>query len=239
MICGINTNQKQEVGWLHNMGRFSINPAPIIDVEAQELDDDWKYSSKVYKKYETYHGLNKDKVDELANVIAWTESEQKNIPQEGNYGGQGYFQMEDKTASNSFQVNLNRYENITGEAPKWLQEARLHDDPKLLEASQQAEVALVSIHAEFGSNDKLKAFLNNEPNAIREIWINHWWKDTKNKEKYDGTYETDAERDKRIDAKRIWFDKKYQKYLKKKKDPKFEDIIMDDMILSDDPLGMA
>ena len=42
------------------MGRFDIYPLPIRDVEVQASKDDWKYSSKVYEKYETYHGFSKN-----------------------------------------------------------------------------------------------------------------------------------------------------------------------------------
>lgn len=175
-------------------------------------------STYMYNKYMNKFNLNTQEVDEILNVIAFIESGDRNIEQHGVGHGKGYFQLESKTASGAFQTGLQRYVNINGVEPKWISEARKHDDARKLSRSQQAEITLASLFHdtnEGGSDKRLIDIKNREPNAIRELWINNWWKDTKNK-KINGRYETDEEKKIRIDKKREWFDNRLIEYNKQK-----------------------
>ena len=213
---------------------MNITPDEAITTEVGGTKDDWKWQGQMYQKFWNDHGLSQSKVDELLNKMSWAESGQRNIAQDGSGHAKGYYQMESLTASGSFQTALNSYLNVTGQRknpPKWVLEARKHDDARRLSLDQQSEVALAAIYQdtnEGGSDKRLKAFKNNEPGALRELWLNNWWKDTKAK-----PGETKQELEIRLDKKRDWFDGRIQNYESKKSGTSFEDIVFDKIFEKD------
>lgn len=189
-----------------------------INVESKINDDDWKWEGHMYQKFWNKHSLDENKVDEMLNKISWVETKHQNIAQHKVGHGKGYYQMESKTASGAFQTALNSYLNVTeqkNDPPQWVIDAKKHDDARILSKSQQTEVALAAIYQDLGSDKRLKAFKNDEPDALRELWINHWYKG------------------KSKNAKRIQWDNEMIDYKNKKSRSSFKDLVFDNIFEKD------
>ena len=150
-----------------------------INTEEGNNKEDWKWKDPIYVEFRNKHQLDENQIDKLLHKIGWAESKNKNIEQNTKAGGQGYYQMEDNTASGTFKTSINQYKNILKKkkmsTPQWIKDIN-HDDPKKLTHWQQSVLALAKIYQSKDSDERIKNYKNGVKGAEKEIWIKDWWK---------------------------------------------------------------
>jgi hypothetical protein len=136
-------------------------------------------NSPMYEKFMQKHNLSTEQMDYMLETVAYMESKNKNVSQSNGGPGQGYYQIEDSTGSNTFQTTLQQYVNVMGDEPDWVKEAKGTDDPKLLSKTQQEDLFLAGVNQSSylgGSDKRLRAYSKGYEPALKLIWMNDWWK---------------------------------------------------------------
>ena len=141
--------------------------------------------TKMFNKFMKDKGLNEEQMDYMLDTISYMESKNQNIPQKvtdtknetTGYGpGQGFFQIEDHTGSNTVETLMNQYVNVMGDTPSWL---GTYEDLKDMSLEQQQDLFLAGIYVserKGGSDARLKRYAEGDQTALREIWLDDWWK---------------------------------------------------------------
>ena len=118
--------------------------------------------SSMYNKFMVDKGLNEEQMDRMLDTIGYMETKNQNIQQDNGGPGQGYFQIEDHTGSNTIETLVNQYTNVTGETPSWLGS---YNDIKELNLSQQQDLVLAGIYQSEGSDNRLANYAEGEEDA--------------------------------------------------------------------------
>jgi hypothetical protein len=146
------------------------------------------------------YGTDIDAVEGLIGQISKAESDNRNIVQTieggGEGKGRGYFQFETKEGSGAFQSALTRtatlYEKLGKNVPIWVKNAKKSDDATTLDRGQQEEVLLADlamkrVQKTKGLGDELiRGAL--ESGSAKDLWLQAHWagkkEDKKEKSKY-------------------------------------------------------
>ena len=178
----------------------------LADPLAGDLDTDTQYSSPIEKLMLTKSefkksGANKDKLDELIDVIGTVESGNQNIAQIGGGPGRGIFQFETGEGK-GMHTALNRIKRMYTEKkhlgqdtyPSWIDDSANPNHENYLDAtklspSQQRELLIADLYMKEGSDKNLKkAFSTGD---YKDLWLeNHWAGADKDKESKSAYYDS-------------------------------------------------
>lgn len=129
--------------------------------------------TKMFNKFMKDKGLNEEQMDYMLDTISYVESKNQNIQQSGGGPGQGFFQIEDHTGSNTVETLMNQYVNVTEDTPSWL---GTYEDLKDMSLEQQQDLFLAGVYQSKGSDNRLTRYAEGDQTALREIWLDDWWK---------------------------------------------------------------
>ena len=178
----------------------------LADPLSGDLDTDTQYSSPIEKLMLTKSefkksGANKDKLDELIDVIGTVESGNQNIAQIGGGPGRGIFQFETgegkgmDTALNRIIRMYTEKEHLGQDTyPSWIKDAKNPNHENYLDAtklnpSQQRELLIADLYMKKGSDKNLKkAFSTGD---YKDLWLeNHWAGADEDKESKSAYYDS-------------------------------------------------